>query len=176
MLDLLRIPRPETGYGRLLAYASILLAFGACFVLALMMYVIFADVILRYVFTAPIAGSVEIIYCLMGLLVCMGFGLTTLENGHVRVDILTSHLSRRARAVLDVVAHVLSVIAASLVCWRLAVYAIDQTRDLNETQVLALPVWLVALVMAGCSTLLVLALALHLARAVLAVVRPSAAP
>ncbi len=156
----------ETRFGRLLAWTAQALALGACAVLALMMYVVFADVLLRYVFNAPIAGSVEIIYCLMGLLIAMGFGLVTYEDGHVRVDILTNVLPQRARAACDALAHLLSVIAAGLVCWRLWITALDQAHDLNETQVLALPVWLVALVMALCSVLLILTLLLHFFHAI----------
>jgi TRAP-type C4-dicarboxylate transport system permease small subunit len=162
MPKLIRLRPHETRFGRSLAWASQGLALGACVVLALMMYLVFADVLLRYAFTAPIAGSVEIIYCLMGLLIAMGLGLVTYENGHVRVDIITTVLPPKGRAACDALAHFLSVIAAGLICWRLAITAIDQTRDLNETQVLALPVWLVALVMALCSILLVLTLILHL--------------
>lgn len=174
MPRLIRLRSDETRFGRSLARASQGLALAACAVLALMMYIVFADVLLRYVFNAPIAGSVEIIYCLMGLLIAMGFGLVTYENGHVRVDIVTAILPARGRAACDVLAHVLSVLTAGLVCWRLAVTAIGQTRDLNETQVLALPVWLVALVMAACSVMLVLTLLLHLfgALSVLAGRRP----
>lgn len=168
MSNLIRLRPCETRYGRLLAWTSQALAFGACAVLALMMYVVFSDVLLRYVFTAPIVGSVEIIYCLMGLLIAMGFGLVTYENGHVRVDILTNILSGRVRMVCDALAHLLSLIAAGLVCWRLWITALDQAHDLNETQVLALPVWLVALVMALCSVLLFLTLLLHFFAAIAA--------
>lgn len=170
MPKLIRLRPHESRFGRSLAWVSQGLALGAGVVLALMMYVVFADVLMRYVFTAPIAGSVEIIYCLMGLLIAMGFGLVTYEKGHVRVDIVTANLPRAGRLVCDVLAHLLSVATASLVCWRLAITAIDQTRDLNETQVLALPVWLIALIMALCSVMLVLTLLLHLFSALSALV------
>lgn len=175
MMKLIHIEKDETRVGRLLAWTSLYLAIGAGVLLAIMMYVIFADVILRYFFGAPIAGSVEIVYCLMGVLICMGMGLTTYEDGHVRVDLLTSVMSQRLRTLCNVLAHAFSVLAATLVTWRLSIYAIEQTHDLNRTQVLALPVWLVGTVMAVCSVMLVLNLLLHLGRAILPLFNPPAA-
>jgi TRAP-type C4-dicarboxylate transport system permease small subunit len=131
-----------------------------------MMVLTFVDVIGRYFFNAPIIGSVEIISLMMGLVVFLGLGLATFEDGHIRVDIVTQLLPRKARLLMDVFAHLLSLGIAGLMSWRLTMVALDQTAEMNETQVLALPIWAVALVMAACSTLLVIGLGWHLSRAV----------
>ena len=134
-------------------------------VLALMMYVTFIDVIGRFVFNRPITGSVEIIFLLMGMLVFLGIGLTTFEEGHIRVDVLTRMMPQTIQVLVNVIVHVLSLTIAALMCWQLLLVALDQTRELNETQVLGLPVWAAALVMAACSLTMVAGLLFHLHRA-----------
>jgi TRAP-type C4-dicarboxylate transport system permease small subunit len=138
------------------------MAYGGAFVLASMMYITFFDVVGRFVFNRPFTGSVEVIALLMGLLIFLGAGLVTFENGHIRVDVITLLLPPRLRALLDFVVHVLSLGIASLMCWRLWVLALEQTAELNETQVLGLPVWATALIMAACSFMIVFGLVLHL--------------
>ncbi len=159
-----RLPPPGPA-GRFVGRVSYVLAIGAAIVLALMMYITFIDVTGRFVLNRPITGSVEIILLLMGLLVFLGIGLTTFEEGHIRVDVLTRIMPRRLQALVNIVVHCLSLTIAALMCWQLLVVALDQTRELNETQVLGLPVWIVALVMAACSFTMVAGLLLHLHRA-----------
>jgi TRAP-type C4-dicarboxylate transport system permease small subunit len=127
-----------------------------------MMYITFFDVVGRFVFNRPITGSVEVIALLMGLLIYMGVGLVTFEGNHIRVDILTQILPTRLRAALDLISHLLSLGIALVICWRLWVLALDQTAEFNETQVLGLPVWAAALVMAACSLMFIAGLLAHL--------------
>ena len=164
--SLLRVPSDTGRVGRAIGYISLILALLSALVLAGMMVLTFFDVIGRYFFNAPIIGSVEIISLMMGLVVFLGLGLATFEDGHIRVDIVTQLLPRKARLLMDVFAHFLSLGIAGLMSWRLTMVALDQTAEMNETQVLALPIWAVALVMAACSTLLVIGLGWHLSRAV----------
>ncbi len=158
-------PPPPGPAGRFVGRVSYVLAVGAAVVLALMMYITFIDVTGRFVLNRPITGSVEIILLMMGLLVFLGIGLTTFEEGHIRVDVLTRIMPPRLQALVNIVVHALSLTIAALMCWQLWVVALDQTRELNETQVLGLPVWIVALVMAACSFTMVAGLLLHLHRA-----------
>lgn len=157
--------RPGPGLaGRIAGWLSLWLGLGAALVLALMMYVTFIDVIGRYFFNRPITGSIEIISCLMGMMVFLGMGLTTFEDGHIRADVLTQMLPHRAQAILDAAVHVLSIGTAGLMCWRLLLVALDRTAVMSTTQVLGLPIWAVALVMAVCSSMLVVGLIHRLGR------------
>ncbi len=56
--------------------------------LAIIMLLTFCDVIGRYVFNAPIVGTVEVTELLMGMMVYLGVGMTTHVRGHIRVDIV----------------------------------------------------------------------------------------
>ena len=161
MPSLVRIPANESFFGRSVARISSALAWGAMLALFVMMAITFVDVIGRYAFNRPLIGSNEYIYLLMGLVVFMGMGLCTYENGHVRVDLITTMTRGRVRAVLDLLAHLLSLLTAGVIVWRLWLTAIDHTEHLSVTQVLELPIWLVEMVMASCSTMLVLGLMVH---------------
>lgn len=55
----------------------------------------------RYLFNRPFNFSVEFTELSIGLIVYLGVGLTTHENGHVRVDVLTLRLGERVRATVD---------------------------------------------------------------------------
>ena len=146
---------------------SIWLALGGAVVLALMLYITFFDVVGRFVFNRPLTGSVEVIALLMGMLIYLGVGLVTYEGSHIRVDVLTQILPPRLRAVLDFISHLLSLGIVLIICWRLWVLALDQTAEFNETQVLGLPVWATALIMAVCSLTFVTGMLVHLRRAIL---------
>ena len=134
---------------------SLIMAFGGGLILTTMMFLTFFDVFGRSVFNAPIIGSVEILTLMMGLLIYLGIGQTTITGRHIRVDVVTRLLPVRVRLVLDVSVQVLSFITAAIICWRLWVQALEQAAELNITQNLELPVWFVSLLMAICSFSLV---------------------
>ena len=138
------------------------MACAAGAVLAFMMLLTFFDVIGRSFFNSPIIGSVEILTLAMGLLIYLGIGQTTIRGNHIRVDVLTRLLPEKIQHSLDVIVHILGVLLSILLFWRLSVLAIDQTSELNTTQNLGLPVWLVAILMAVFSFSLVTGMAVQL--------------
>ena len=127
---------------------SLAMAYGGGLILTIMMFLTFFAVFGRSAFNAPIIGSVEILTLMMGLLICLGVGQTTITGRHIRVDVATQLLPVRPRLVLDVSVQVLSFVTAAIICWRLWVQALEQTAELNVTQNLELPVWFVSLLMA----------------------------
>ena len=135
-------------FEKIVSKLSMVMAYGAVSALLAMACVTFADVILRYFFNSPISGAVEIIVCLMGLLVFLGLALVTLENGHIRVDVMPNLLSARLRSIADVLAHCLSFIITGLIAWRVTLVAIDKVESREVTQVFELPIWGVAIVAA----------------------------
>ena len=65
----------------------VLLVIGTT-VLAVMMFFIMTDVLLRYIFNSPILGSYEIVEYMMALLIPFGVVYCAHTKGHVAVDIL----------------------------------------------------------------------------------------
>ncbi len=147
------------------------MAYAASAVLAFMMLLTFFDVIGRSFFNSPIIGSVEILTLAMGLLIYLGIGQTTIRGNHIRVDVLTRLLPERVQHSIDVIVHILGLLISTLIFWRLCVLAIEQTDELNTTQNLGLPVWLVAILMAVFSLGLVTGMAVQLCSSVATLIK-----
>jgi len=56
----------------------------------------------RYVFNAPTMWAMETGKMIGGTIIVMGWSYTHLHHGHIRVDVLYTHLPPRGRAIIDV--------------------------------------------------------------------------
>lgn len=65
---------------------------------ALLVAVIFVDVVMRYAFNKSFVFTQELEWHLFGFIFLMGAGYTLLHDSHVRVDILYQRLSPKAQA------------------------------------------------------------------------------
>ena len=68
---------------------------------ALILVVVY-EVTARYVFTAPTIWAHQTSTMLNCTAVALAWGYTHYHKGHVRVDVLYSHLSERGKAIIDV--------------------------------------------------------------------------
>lgn len=150
---------------------SLFMAYVAGVVLAFMMLLTFFDVIGRSLFNSPIIGSVEILTLAMGLLIYLGVGQTTIKGKHIRVDVLTRLLPKKMQHYLDVIVHILGLLISTLIFWRLCVLAFEQTAELNTTQNLGLPVWLIAVLMAVFSLSLITGMTVQLCSSVVTLIK-----
>ena len=137
------------------------LARAGCVGLAIMMFLTLADVIGR-VFNSPIVVTDEVTELIMGMMIYLGVGYTTIHRGHIRVDILISRFSPRVQGILDTLTYLIALGFMLLVCWRLFLQASSRIENNDLTQISEIPVWPVAYVMAIASILMVTSLALHL--------------
>ncbi len=64
----------------------------------LLVVVVFADVVMRYLFNMSFVFTQELEWHLFGFIFLMGAGYTLLHNGHVRVDIIYQRLGPKAQA------------------------------------------------------------------------------
>jgi len=69
--------------------------------------IILIEVILRTVFNSPTTWSFEVTIQLYGFYFMIVSAYTLLHDGHVSVDVLTTSLSKRAKAILSVIGYVL---------------------------------------------------------------------
>jgi TRAP-type C4-dicarboxylate transport system permease small subunit len=87
---------------------------GAMFVtnicLAAMLFLVFLNVILRYVFRQPLYWGDEIMIYLMILMVYLGFGYMLMENRHVRMTALMDRLTVRKQNIVWVLISLLSIV------------------------------------------------------------------
>lgn len=127
-------------------------------ILAIMTVMTFVDVVGRYAFNSPIVGAVETTELFMGVIVYLGMAMTTQSRGHISVDLLTSNVGPQTRAILAVIADLVSAVFVYFLSWELWRVA-RRTLDNNLlTQIWELPVYPAAYIMAAASSVMVLVL------------------
>lgn len=162
----------ESALQRLNGVATLWLARVAAVIMAFLAVMTFADVGARYLFNRPFNFSVELTELSMGLMVYLGLGLTTHENGHVRVDFFTLKLRERARAAIELLTSLIAFAFLAVMVWRLWMRAVVLFEKHDVSQVLHLPFWPVAFAMATASLFLLTGVFLWLLDAVRQLRRP----
>jgi len=119
---------------------------GAGFLFVLMVLVM-AHVIGRYIFAFPVPGSVELIEFLMVLVVFLGFAECAVQRGNVSVDLFVDRLPKKAQAVIDTVTCFLSIGIVSLITWQSAVQAKVLWQSGHVSGVLHIPHYPFAILM-----------------------------
>ena len=101
------------------------LSFLGAFSLFCMMGLTVADVVLRYVFNAPILGAFELTEYLVLILIFSFLGFTQASKSHVSVDLLVDRLSPKAQAVINLANHTVCLLLMILIVWKGAENAFD---------------------------------------------------
>jgi C4-dicarboxylate transporter DctQ subunit len=103
---------------------------------------LFVNVVLRYIFFAPIYWAEELVRYLMVWMIFIGASQVTLWGGHVAVDIVPRLLSKRGNAVLAFIVNGICI----LFCVVLAYLSIKQMlRVMRAGQIspaLEIPMWI----------------------------------
>jgi TRAP-type mannitol/chloroaromatic compound transport system permease small subunit len=76
--------------------------------------VVFADVLMRYLFNTSFVFTQELEWHLFGFIFLMGAGYTLLHDGHVRVDIIYQRLGFKGRAWVNLCGVILFLIPGCL--------------------------------------------------------------
>lgn len=129
-----------------------------------LMLITFADVVGRYFFNSPLVFTVEIVELGMGLLIFFGLAITTLNRGHIAVDLIAGFVPQKVRLWLATISALSAIVFFGLITWRLWDRAMNFWSDGLATQILFLPVAPVVFIMAiaaGLVTLLALFLLLR---------------
>ena len=109
--------------------------------LAAMMFLTAADVVLRYFFNKPITGDYELVQFMLAITVALGLAYCGLEKGHVTIDVVTSRLPRRARAIIDSFVGLLGILTAAITTWQACFYIITLHDSQVLSTVLLIPVY-----------------------------------
>ena len=108
-------------------------------VLAMMMLLTAGDVTLRYVFNRPIIGSYDLTEYMMAIVVSFGLAYCAFLKGHVRVDLIVSHLPQRLQAAIDSITGLFGFILFSIITWQSFVYMKLLFGSGMESTVLLIP-------------------------------------
>jgi TRAP-type C4-dicarboxylate transport system permease small subunit len=126
-----------------------------------MMLVTVADVILR-LFRQPITGTYEIVGLLGAVFASFSLAQTSMEKGHIAVDVLIQKLPVRLQAAADVINHLICLILFSTITWQCIGYARDLKAYGEVSMTLQVPIYpFIYGIAVGCGMLCVV-LALNL--------------
>lgn len=107
----------------------------------LMVGIIIASVVMRYLFGQPMLGSNELIQMTSVVLVMTALPYCTSEEAHIRVDIFDYVLGRWGCLAGDLVFRLLSGFVLSILTYRATLKAVDTFRWSDTTNMLSLPIW-----------------------------------
>ncbi|GAB6147357.1 TRAP transporter large permease [Desulfocicer niacini] len=133
--------------GKIFAYLG-----GAC--VALMMFVVAIDVILRYGLSMPISFSVELTQILLLIVVYLGIGCCGLNKSHVAIDVIVSRFSKEVQAVISLIGGLISFCLLTAFIWQTILQSKIFSKFSQTTSGLHIPFSVLLFVVAvGCSYL-----------------------
>ena len=107
--------------------------------LALMMFLTFADVALRYFFKRPIAGTYENTAFMLAIIVGLSIAYTATVKGHISIDLVVSRLPTRTQAIIDSITSLISLGLFSLITWQYVLQTITIFGSKWLTMILYIP-------------------------------------
>lgn len=104
----------------------------------------------RWLFNTPVAGTVELTEIGMVAIVFMGLAYAEVRGDHIRVDLLYEQLGARGRRALSLFAVLVSVATVAVLTWRLWTYASRLHASGRTTSALQIPLsWVAWIAVAG---------------------------
>ena len=132
----------------------------ALWMLAMMMFLTFTDVLLRYIFKSPVPGGTELIEFLMGITVTFSVAYTAHKRSHIGVDLVLVRLSKKTRKLIGCMTSFLTFILFILICWQTILLISEDYHSKLESAVLYIPVYpFIAMVSVGLVILCLILLA-----------------
>jgi len=118
---------------------------GLCALLIFtMMMLTFADVIGRYVFTAPIFGAAEMIQFLLAMTIFAGLSLVNAYDDHITVDIFEPFLDRHIPKTRRFLVQAFSVLVMAIIAIEMIEFALEAHELNGITVVLEWPLAIVS--------------------------------
>lgn len=110
------------------AISHLLAGLGAVGLVMMMLHVV-ADVLSRYIFNAPVVGTLEIVSSYyMVMVVFLPFAATQLRGANIFVSLFTGGLSDRVIYIIDGVIRLIFAIAILVFVWVTVEVALEKTR------------------------------------------------
>lgn len=127
----------------------------------ILMFLVFVDVVGRYLFNKPIFGAYELVEVLMGSLIFAGLPLVSRAQEHISVDFVSNFLPDRLKPVQVLIVNLLCAVTAGVISWRIWLYG-ERLNRVNETTLeLQIPRGIIAQTMAVMAALTALAFFLN---------------
>ena len=137
------------------------LSLAAGGMVGILMFLVFIDVVGRYLFNKPIFGAYELVEVLMGSLIFAGLPLVSRAQQHISVDFVSNLLPDRLKPVQGLIVNLLCAVTAMVISWRIWAYG-ERLNRVNETTLeLQIPRGIIAQTMAVMVALTALAFFLN---------------
>lgn len=162
-----RLDRVQKQSVRLSQVAALL---GLAGLLAISLITI-ADVLMRWLFSAPITGVYDLSTLFIAVVLSACFPAALARRRHISVEFATRRLGDRANRMLDLFAGLLTLVFFVLLFWQLVVYSGELLRDGETTFILEIriaPWWIASTAIFGLCGLVQFLVVLLDLRAVLA--------
>ena len=127
------------------------------------------DVSGRYLFKQTLPGALELSELTMCTIIFMCFGYSITLKTHVSVDVITSMLPKRVKALLGIMTNILTLFFLTVLVSQSARLAIEQRG--NYTDILQIPTFFFTLLVSIGSTLAAISLLGHLAEDILSIIQ-----
>lgn len=139
-----KLPRPRGRLGALQVCSQRASAAGAVvgmMIIALVMVFTVCDVVLRYTLNRPLTGAVDVMTYGLALAVAAVMPWGFVNKTHVSVDILSTSLPSRPRAILDCIISLISAVAIAALAWRLWLLAEARRASGDRMWILQFETW-----------------------------------
>jgi TRAP-type C4-dicarboxylate transport system permease small subunit len=117
----------------------------------IMIVLVAADAIGRYVFNHPIQGALEITELMMVFIVFLTFAYVESKDGHVRVDLIISRLPRKIQPYIEFLDVAISFGIIGIIVWQSVLYSMELWEGGSISAYWGIPIGPFLLVVAfGC--------------------------
>ena len=137
----IELARPADPVGRALLFCSYGLAVAGGFLMAAITVMTVTSVLGRYLFSAPIFGTYELVTMGTAISVFLFLPYCHLRRGNVVVDLFLAWAPRKVQTFFDGVSGLLLAVIAGTLAWRMVEGAFDMHQYNEVSYILALPIW-----------------------------------
>jgi TRAP-type C4-dicarboxylate transport system permease small subunit len=106
-------------------------------VVAVMVLIVFVNVVGRYVFNWPLLGTIELVEIMMAIIAAIAMAYGTIRRMHVRVNILILRLPGAARKVLDRIVYFLNAAIFGVLAHQALMTAIEDMAGFDPDKMIA---------------------------------------
>lgn len=117
----------------------IVLAFASGLILLAIIGLTFCDVILRYLFSAPIFGARDVLEMGMVVVISLSFPFSWRIGGHIVVDLLPDYDNRALTILRDLVVRLVGIFLFVVLAWQSWIRADDAVLFNEATNMIEIP-------------------------------------
>jgi TRAP-type C4-dicarboxylate transport system permease small subunit len=117
------------------------LAILAAVCIAVMMVTNFTDIIGTKFFLKSVPGALDISEELMVLVTLLPLAFIALERGHIRITLLTDHMTPAVRFVLQIIQYVIATLITGFITCRVFVGFQETVKVMDLKEGIDLPIW-----------------------------------